>query len=92
MIVRILGEGQWEFGKERLEALNALDDELTAAIERGDEAAFRDALAGLLDRVHEDGEPVPDNEIHSSELVLPPSDATLDDVRAMLGADGLVPG
>lgn len=92
MIVRILGEGQWQLGEERLEHLNALDHELTAAVERGDEAAFRDALSALLDRVREDGEPVPDDELHSSELMLPPSDATVDDVRAMLGADGLVPG
>lgn len=92
MIVRILGEGQWQVGEDRLEALNALDDELTTAIERGDEAAFRDALTALLDRVRGGGEPVPDDEIYSSELMLPPSDATLDEVREMLGAEGLVPG
>ena len=92
MIVRILGEGQWRVGDERLEALNILDEELTRAVTSRDEAAFSDALTALLDRVREDGEPLPDDEIHPSELMLPTSDATLDEVREMLGDEGLVPG
>jgi hypothetical protein len=35
---------------------------------------------------------LPDDEIVPSDLVLPASDASLDEVRELLGDDGLIPG
>ena len=40
MIVRILGEGQWELSEDHLEALNALDAAVEQAVESGDQAAL----------------------------------------------------
>ena len=53
MIVRILGEGQFDLPGEVLDDINALDDAVTAAVEAGDEEAFASALASLLDRQQE---------------------------------------
>ena len=55
VIVRILGEGQFDVPEDALTRLNALDAAVEAAVEAGDEAAFTSALAALLDGVRTSG-------------------------------------
>ena len=92
MIVRILGEGQRRVDDGDLQPLNQLDNDLVAAVDAGDEDKFGTALAALLDKVRQIGVPVPDDEIVPSDLVLPSSDASLAEVRELLGDEGLIPG
>lgn len=92
MIVRILGEGQWDVAEEYLGELNKLDDEVEAAVERGDEVTFSNALAALLDGVRSHGSELPLDSLEHSELILPPADASLAEVRELLGEEGLIPG
>jgi len=92
MIVRIMGEGQVKLADSHFTELNKLDDELLEEIEAGDEAGFRATLNALLDAVRRLGEPLPDDALEPSELILPSPDATLDEVRQMLSDDGLIPG
>ncbi|MFD7097033.1 hypothetical protein ACFV0B_31735 [Streptomyces xanthophaeus] len=92
MIVRIMGEGQVELGDEHLPELNKLDDELLAEMEGGDEDGFRRTLGALLEAVRRLGEPLPDEALEPSELILPAPEATLDEVKEMLKDDGLIPG
>ncbi|MCW2781790.1 MAG: hypothetical protein JWR35_2239 [Marmoricola sp.] len=92
MIVRILGEGQLRVGDDKLDSLNVLDKAVESAVESGDEAAFATALATLLDAVRASGTPLADESLEDSDLILPPSDATIDEVRELLADDGLIPG
>ncbi|MFE2285018.1 hypothetical protein ACFXDJ_12695 [Streptomyces sp. NPDC059443] len=92
MIVRIMGEGQVKLADSHFTKLNELDDELLAEMESGDEEGFRRTLGALLDEVRRLGEPLPDDALEPSELILPAPDATLDEVREMLSDDGLIPG
>lgn len=92
MIVRILGEGQLTLDDAVMERLNELDAVVESAIASNDEAAFGPALGALLDVVRSAGTAVPDDSLEDSDLILPPSDATLDEVRQMLNDDGLIPG
>jgi hypothetical protein len=92
MIVRIMGEGQLRLADSHLPRLNELDDALLAAIDKGDEAAFHTTLGVLLDAVRELGEALPDDSLEPSELILPSTEASLEEVRAMLKDDGLIPG
>ncbi|MEU6193262.1 hypothetical protein [Streptomyces sp. NPDC047061] len=92
MVVRIMGEGQVRLADSHLAELNKLDDELLAETESGDEAAFRHTLGALLDKVRELGAPLPDEALEPSDLILPSPDATLEEVRALLRDDGLIPG
>ncbi|MFC4591136.1 PspA-associated protein PspAA [Sphaerisporangium corydalis] len=92
MIVRIMGEGQVEIAEGDIDVLNSLDSELEAAIETDDEAQFRSKLHALLDKVRQIGKPLPDDALEPSELILPPADASIDEVRGMLGDSGLIPG
>jgi hypothetical protein len=92
VIVRILGEGQLEVADDQLDKLNELDGAVEAAVETGDEAAFEAALAALLDGVRRSGSPLPEDSLDDSDLILPPADATIDEVRELLEDDGLIPG
>jgi hypothetical protein len=92
MIVRILGEGQFEVGEAELDRLNELDAAVEAEIDAGNEEAFRARLAELLDGVRDVGAPLADDALEDSDLILPPADATLEEVREMLADDGLIPG
>ncbi|MGY0023451.1 PspA-associated protein PspAA [Streptomyces sp. cg35] len=92
MIVRIMGEGQVKLADGHFTELNKLDDELLQEMESGDDAGFRRTLAALLDAVRRLGEPLPDDALEPSELILPAAEATLEEVRDMLSDDGLIPG
>ncbi|MBL1096955.1 PspA-associated protein PspAA [Streptomyces coffeae] len=92
MIVRIMGEGQVQVAESHLPGLNKLDDELLAEVESGDQDGFRRTLGALLDAVRSAGEALPDDSLEPSELILPAPDATLEEVKAMLKDDGLIPG
>jgi hypothetical protein len=91
MIIRILGEGQWEVDEGHLEPLNRLDQAVEEAVTSGDEVAFSQGLAALLHAVRAEGTRLEDDSLEDSDLILPPSDATMEEVRALLGDEGLVP-
>jgi hypothetical protein len=92
MILRILTEGQYTIDDPAVDSLNALDEQLVAAIEEGDSGEFEATLQRLLDEVRNSGERVPDDYLGPSDLVLPAPGATLEEVRDMLGEEGLIPG
>ena len=92
MIVRILGEGQFELPDDAMDELNALDDAVTSAIDSNDEQAFRSCLSDLLAKVRESGSPVPDDYLGPSELILPAEEATVEEVTELLTDEGLIPG
>ncbi|MEJ7832201.1 MAG: hypothetical protein WKF79_04760 [Nocardioides sp.] len=92
MIVRILGEGQYDVADNALDRLNQLDAAVEAAVESSDEAAFGVALIALLEGVRTVGVAHAVDSLDESDLILPPADATLDEVRQLLNDDGLIPG
>ena len=92
MIARILGEGQFDVSDSAVDRLNALDAQVEAAIEAGDRDAFSASLGELLDVVRSIGIPHDPEAIDVSDIVLPPADASLEEVRDMLSDDGLIPG
>jgi len=92
MIVRIMGEGQVRLADSHLTELNKLDDVLLEEMENGDGPGFRATLQSLLAKVRELGDPLPDDSLEPSELILPAEDATLEEVRDLLSDDGLIPG
>ena len=90
MIVRISGEGQYRLDDATIDELNELDAAVEAALD--DQEEFDVALAAMLAKVRSDGEELADEELVESDVILPSSDATVEDVRAMLKSDGLIPG
>ncbi|MFJ6616396.1 hypothetical protein ACIQOW_02290 [Kitasatospora sp. NPDC091335] len=94
MIIRVMGEGQYEVGEDHLNELNTLDSDLVTAVESGDEERFRLTYGKLLAAVKGSGAPLPLDSLEPSELILPSADATIDEVRELLLADGegVIPG
>jgi len=91
VIVRLMGEGQFRVDDGVLERLNALDDEAMSALEGNDESELDAKLDEMWDLVRSKGERLPDEDLSPSDVLLPPSDLTLDETRQLFAEDGLVP-
>jgi len=94
VIVRVLGEGQYDIDDTHTELLNGLDSGLERAVESGDEEAFRAALAELLAQVRTIGQRLPDDSLEPSDAALPDETSSLEEVRMLLAdsSEGLIPG
>jgi hypothetical protein len=92
MIVRILGEGQYRLESRYLDQLNALDNRLVALLSEGADEAFQPVFDDMLRLVREQGEPVPVEELVTSEVVLPDPSSHPADIKPLFTGEGLVPG
>jgi hypothetical protein len=92
VIVRILGEGQYEVGDSERGVLDKMDDALMDAVDSGDEAAFGAALAALAAEVRRTGMALGDDAFTPSDLVVPFADATLEETKSLLAQPGDVGG
>jgi hypothetical protein len=92
VIVRISTEGQYELAETDVEELNELDNQAVAACDSQDDQQFRDTYKRLLDFVRTKGQPVQEDRIEVSEVILPPPDVSLQEARAEFSGEGLIPG
>jgi hypothetical protein len=92
MIVRIATEGQYELDGAQTDDLNELDNQAVAACEASDEARFRDVYDRLLELVRSRGRAIGQDELVSSDVILPPPDVTLEEAKADFSGEGLLPG
>lgn len=91
MIVRLMGEGQYRIDEDLRAQLNDLDNQAVEAIDAEDEPALDKFLDEMWDLVEARGERLPDEEIATSDLIIPPSDLTLEETRQLFTDEGLVP-
>jgi hypothetical protein len=91
MIVRISGEDQYRLSDSDSDRLNDLENAVAATVESGGEDDFSAAFAQLLDYVRTHGEVVGDEEIESSDVILPPADITLHEAGKEFTGEGLIP-
>jgi hypothetical protein len=91
MIVRIFTEGQYRIPDEQRERLNELDNEVVAVCNDGDEQRFRESYDRLLEFVRSAGEPLADDELEGSDLMLPPPDITFEEAKSEFTGEGLIP-
>jgi hypothetical protein len=91
MIVRISGEDQYRLDDSESERLNELERALGAAAEGSDEDAFHESLSALLDYVRSRGSVVGDDELETSDVILPPADVTLAEAARDFSGEGLIP-
>jgi hypothetical protein len=91
MIVRLMNEGQYRIDESLRERLNEIDERAAQALEDANEDELDTLLQRMWDLVQTDGERVPDDELVPSDLVIPPSDLTLEETRKLFSDDGLIP-
>ncbi len=91
MIVRLMGEGQYQVDDGIREQLNELDDRAQSSLDANDEPALDDVLDQMWQLVRDRGERLPDEDLSSSDLIIPPSDLTLEETKKLFSEEGLVP-
>ena len=91
MIVRILSEGQFKLADEVQARLNEIDNEAVAAVEAGDEPRFHELFDQMIALVETDGQPVPDDELVESQVIIPPRDLTFDEAKGEFTGEGIIP-
>ncbi len=91
MIARLMGDGQYEIDEALCTRLNELDDKAVAALEANDEEQLDGYLDQMAELVRSEGTRLADDDLSASEIVIPPSDLTLEETRQLFSDHGLVP-
>lgn len=91
MIARISGEGQFRLADDLLAEVNEHDNAAVAAVEAGDEAAFHAAFDAMLTLVRSRGEETADDDLSTSDVILPPADLTFAEAGEEFTGEGLIP-
>jgi len=91
MIVRIMGEGQYRLAEEVLDRVNELDNAVVTAVDADDEDGFHSSFEEMLDAIRTEGEHLGDDEIETSDVIVPPADTSFAEAAAEFTGDGLIP-
>ena len=92
MIVRIATEGQYQLSDDHAQKLNDLDNAAVDAVEAGNEATFRELFDQMIALVRENGTPVDEDDIETSDVIIPPSDLSFEEAAEEFSGEGLIPG
>jgi chromosome condensin MukBEF complex kleisin-like MukF subunit len=91
VIVRVMGEGQYEVDDEVAKGLNELDEQAAQALQEGDEEGLSELLRRMADQVRMNGARLPDEDLSPSEAIVPPEDLSLEEARELFEDEGLIP-
>jgi hypothetical protein len=91
VIIRVMGEGQFEVDEEVAKGLNDIDEQAEQALEAGDADRFGELLERMAEAVRTNGAPLPDEDLSPSEGIIPPPDLSLEEARQLFDGDGLIP-
>jgi hypothetical protein len=91
VIVRIATNGQYRLDDAQAARLNELDNQAVANVEAGDEGAFKTTFRELLEAARA-GTPLGADELHESDVILPPPDLTFEEAGHEFSGEGLIPG
>jgi hypothetical protein len=91
VIVRIMTEDQYEVSQEDYERINDLDNAVVAAVDADDEEAYAKTFAELIDFVRTHGTKLEDDALAESDVLIPPSDTTIDEAGDHFTGEGIIP-
>jgi hypothetical protein len=91
VIVRLMGEGQYRVDDVLVQRLNELDDRAQAATDADDEPTLDRILDEMAALVRERGEALPDDDLSASDILVPPSDLTLEETKRLMSHEGFIP-
>ncbi|KCZ73519.1 hypothetical protein ANME2D_00588 [Candidatus Methanoperedens nitroreducens] len=91
MIVRLMGEGQYELDSKYLDEMNRIDNNIVEIVTKGDEKTFKTEFMKLTECVRRNGKKVADEIIEPSDIIIPPDDLTLEEAREIFTGHGLIP-
>ncbi|MCE8428058.1 MAG: hypothetical protein J5U19_06710 [Candidatus Methanoperedens sp.] len=91
MIVRLMGEGQFELDKKNLDEVNKIDNDIVKIVGRGDEKAFKMQYKKLVEIVQKKGKPIAQEVLKPSDIIIPPADLTFEEAKQIFKGEGLIP-
>jgi hypothetical protein len=91
VIVRLMGEAQYDVDDEVAKGLNELDEQAAQALQAGDEEGLRELLRRMSEQVRTNGARLPDEDLSASEGIVPPDDLSLAEARELFDGEGLIP-
>jgi 23S rRNA A2030 N6-methylase RlmJ len=91
MVVRISGEGQYRLDDAQCEKLNELEQQVHRIVEGGEADGFRQSYEAMLDFVRSNGEPLADDDLEGSDVILPPADISFEEAGSDFTGEGLIP-
>jgi hypothetical protein len=86
MIVRIQGSGQYRLDGAAQSELASIDARLVAALERGAAEEAHTLLRQAVSMVQTRGAALPNDTLSPSDLILPPADASLAEISAVVSS------
>ena len=90
MIVRIMGQGQYNVDNTLVKQLNAIDNRIINHISGEDKDGFREDLAELISLVRDKGVLLDPAKIVQSDIIVPPEDLTFDEASLIFKGHGLI--
>jgi hypothetical protein len=84
MIVRIQGSGQYRLDGAAQSELASIDARLVAALDRGAADEAQTLLGQAVSLVQTRGAALPNDALSPSDLILPPADASLEEIAAVV--------
>ena len=91
MIVRIATEDQYEVSQADYEHINELDNAVVEAVDANDQERYAKTFAALLDYIRSNGKVIGDDELRESDVIVPPSDTSLEEARRDFTGEGIIP-
>ena len=89
MIIRILGQGQFDVKSTLFDDLNKIDNTIVGCVQNGDDVEYKRGLAELIGLILTEGTKLPDTELVESAVIIPPADMTLEEARQVFRGDGI---
>ncbi len=71
--------------------MNRIDNNIVQIVAKGDEKAFETEFKKLVDLVSRNGKKIAYDIIKPSEIIVPPSDLTIEEAKEIFKEDGLIP-
>lgn len=89
MILRIMGEGQYQAPESLCNELNKIDNRIVVLVSEGKAEEFRKELAKLISKIKEKGEAIDAKEILKSDIIVPPEDLSFEEAKAVFKGSGI---
>jgi len=92
MIIRIMGEGQYNVKSSNFDKLNKIDNKIVEYVQKGDEKKYKKGLADLIGMIHREGIMLDNEDLIESDVIVPPADMTLEEARQVFRGTGIFKG
>ncbi|WP_321419256.1 hypothetical protein [uncultured Methanomethylovorans sp.] len=89
MIIRIMGQGQYNVPSSLFDELNAIDNRIVGHVTKGDENAYKQDLVALISKIKQNGTVLAAEEIIESDVIVPPEDLTFAEAKGVFTGTGI---